>query len=85
MAPGSVHGVCLSRDGDTRMAPACVPLRGTYQCVCSQIVRSRERIPVRESGGEAVALVSVDDPITAELAKELCGLPGVRDVVPLSF
>jgi len=39
----------------------------------------------RESGGEAVALVSVDDPITAELAKELCGLPGVRDVVPLSF
>ncbi len=39
----------------------------------------------RETGGEAVALVSVDDPITPELAKELCELPGVRDVVPLSF
>ncbi|MEO6582454.1 MAG: phosphoglycerate dehydrogenase [Sphingomicrobium sp.] len=39
----------------------------------------------RETGGEAVALVSVDDPITPQLAKELCGLPGVRDVVPLSF
>ena len=39
----------------------------------------------RETGGEAVALVSVDDPITPSLAKALCGLPGVRDVVPLSF
>ena len=39
----------------------------------------------RETGGEAVALVSVDDPITPQLAKELCGLPGVREVVPLSF
>jgi D-3-phosphoglycerate dehydrogenase len=39
----------------------------------------------RETGGEAVALVSVDDPITPKLAKELCSLPGVRDVVPLSF
>ncbi|MEO8548028.1 MAG: phosphoglycerate dehydrogenase [Sphingomicrobium sp.] len=39
----------------------------------------------RETGGEAVALVSVDDPITPKLAKELCELPGVRDVVPLSF
>ena len=39
----------------------------------------------RETGGEAVALVSVDDPITPELTKALCGLPGVRDVVPLSF
>ncbi|WP_309662612.1 phosphoglycerate dehydrogenase [Sphingomonas sp.] len=39
----------------------------------------------RETGGEAVALVSVDDPITPELTKALCRLPGVRDVVPLSF
>jgi D-3-phosphoglycerate dehydrogenase len=39
----------------------------------------------RETGGEAVALVSVDDPITPGLAKALCSLPGVRDVVPLSF
>jgi len=39
----------------------------------------------RETGGEAVALVSVDDPITPKLAKDLCNLPGVRDVVPLSF
>ena len=39
----------------------------------------------RAAGGEAVALVSVDDPITPQLAKELCGLPGVREVVPLSF
>jgi D-3-phosphoglycerate dehydrogenase len=39
----------------------------------------------REEGGEAVALVSVDDPITADLAAELHRLPGVREVVPLSF
>ena len=39
----------------------------------------------RETGGEAVALVSVDDPIPPTLAKALCKLPGVRDVVPLSF
>ena len=39
----------------------------------------------RETGGEAVALVSVDDPIMPGLTKALCGLPGVRDVVPLSF
>jgi D-3-phosphoglycerate dehydrogenase len=39
----------------------------------------------REEGGEAVALVSVDDPISAELAGELHRLPGVRQVVPLSF
>jgi D-3-phosphoglycerate dehydrogenase len=39
----------------------------------------------RAAGGEAVALVAVDDPITAELAGELRGLPGVREVVPLSF
>ena len=39
----------------------------------------------RESGGEAVALVSVDDPISDELARKLHDLPGVREVVPLSF
>ena len=39
----------------------------------------------RETGGEAVALVAVDDPIPPKLAKALCALPGVRDVVPLSF
>ncbi|HET9460048.1 MAG TPA: phosphoglycerate dehydrogenase [Sphingomicrobium sp.] len=39
----------------------------------------------REEGGEAVALVAVDDPITPEIAGELRGLPGVREVVPLSF
>ncbi|MDQ3482957.1 MAG: ACT domain-containing protein, partial [Pseudomonadota bacterium] len=39
----------------------------------------------REAGGEAVALVSVDDPITPELSDELHHLPGVREVVPLSF
>jgi D-3-phosphoglycerate dehydrogenase len=38
-----------------------------------------------EAGGEAVALVSVDDPITAEVAGELHAVPGVREVVPLSF
>jgi len=38
-----------------------------------------------DAGGEAVALVAVDDPITPELAAELRNLPGVREVVPLSF
>src|SRR5881628_1094783 len=38
-----------------------------------------------EAGGEAVALVSVDDPITPEVASELHAVPGVREVVPLSF
>jgi D-3-phosphoglycerate dehydrogenase len=36
-------------------------------------------------GGEAVALVAVDDPITPEVARQLQALPGVREVVPLSF
>jgi D-3-phosphoglycerate dehydrogenase len=39
----------------------------------------------REAAGEAVALVAVDDPITPEIARQLCALPGVREVVPLSF
>jgi D-3-phosphoglycerate dehydrogenase len=39
----------------------------------------------RKGAGEAVALVAVDDPITAEVAGQLRQLPGVRQVVPLSF
>jgi len=39
----------------------------------------------RKEGGEAVALVAVDDPITADLARQLGALAGVREVVPLSF
>src|SRR3982751_1848990 len=39
----------------------------------------------RKEGGEAVALVAVDDPITADMAHQLHQLPGVREVVPLSF
>jgi D-3-phosphoglycerate dehydrogenase len=38
-----------------------------------------------DAGGEAVALVAVDDPITPSVAGQLHGLPGVREVVPLSF
>jgi len=38
-----------------------------------------------DEGGEAVALVAVDDPITPEVAGQLRSLPGVLDVVPLSF
>src|SRR4051795_10067370 len=39
----------------------------------------------RKEGGEAVALVAVDDPITRDVAAQLGELPGVREVVPLSF
>jgi D-3-phosphoglycerate dehydrogenase len=39
----------------------------------------------RKEAGEAVALVAVDDPITPDVAKQLRELPGVREVVPLSF
>jgi len=39
----------------------------------------------RKAGGEAVALVAVDDPITPDLSEKLHRLPGVREVVPLSF
>jgi D-3-phosphoglycerate dehydrogenase len=39
----------------------------------------------REQAGEAVALVSVDDPIAPDVARQLQELPGVREVVPLSF
>jgi D-3-phosphoglycerate dehydrogenase len=39
----------------------------------------------RKEGGEAVALVAVDDPITPGVAHRLQSLAGVREVVPLSF
>ena len=39
----------------------------------------------RKEAGEAVALVAVDDPITKEVAGQLHNLPGVLEVVPLSF
>jgi D-3-phosphoglycerate dehydrogenase len=38
-----------------------------------------------EAGGEAVALVAIDDPLTQEVAAQLSTLPGVLEVVPLSF
>ena len=38
-----------------------------------------------DAGGEAVALVSVDDPIAPEVERQLAELPGVLEVVPLSF
>jgi D-3-phosphoglycerate dehydrogenase len=39
----------------------------------------------REQAGEAVALVAVDDPIASPVARQLGELPGVREVIPLSF
>jgi D-3-phosphoglycerate dehydrogenase / 2-oxoglutarate reductase len=39
----------------------------------------------RKEGGEAVALVAVDDPITPEVERALCAIPGVLQVVPLAF
>jgi D-3-phosphoglycerate dehydrogenase len=39
----------------------------------------------RAAGGEAVALVAVDDPITPDVATQLHDLPGVLQAVPLSF
>ncbi|UUR07716.1 phosphoglycerate dehydrogenase [Sphingomonas glaciei] len=39
----------------------------------------------RAAGGEAVALVAVDDPVTPDVVAKLCALEGVREVVPLSF
>ena len=39
----------------------------------------------RVAGGEAVALVAIDDPVNPQVVKQLCALPGVREVVPLSF
>jgi D-3-phosphoglycerate dehydrogenase len=39
----------------------------------------------RVAGGEAVALVAVDSPVSAPVLAELHALPGVREVVPLRF
>lgn len=39
----------------------------------------------REAGGEAVALIAVDDPITPGIAQTLRDLPGVLTVIPLSL
>jgi D-3-phosphoglycerate dehydrogenase len=39
----------------------------------------------RKEKGEAVALVAVDDPISSDVARQLSELPGVLEVVPLSF
>jgi D-3-phosphoglycerate dehydrogenase len=39
----------------------------------------------RVAGGEAVALVAVDSPVSAPVLAELHALPGVREVVPLGF
>jgi len=39
----------------------------------------------REAGGEAVLLLSVDSPVSAEVLKEACDLPGVRIVKALKF
>ena len=39
----------------------------------------------RAAGGEAVALVAVDERVPAEVVKRCASLPGVREVVPLRF
>jgi len=39
----------------------------------------------RVEGGEAVALVSVDDEVPPSVVAKLCAIEGVREVVPLSF
>ncbi|MDL2340907.1 MAG: phosphoglycerate dehydrogenase [Pseudomonadota bacterium] len=39
----------------------------------------------RDAGGEAIALVAVDDPITPEVTRRLSAIRGVREVVPLGF
>jgi D-3-phosphoglycerate dehydrogenase len=39
----------------------------------------------RQAGGEAVLLLSVDQPIPAEVVKAACGLQCVKTVIPLAF
>ena len=39
----------------------------------------------REAGGEAILLLSVDQPIPAEVVKRACALQGVKTVMPLTF
>ena len=55
--------------------------RGERMC----LTRFGPRPDVYLPPDKAEALVSVDDPISPELAVELKSLPGVREVVPLSF
>jgi D-3-phosphoglycerate dehydrogenase len=39
----------------------------------------------RQTGGEAVVLLSVDQPISADVVTQACALEGVRVVKALSF
>ena len=39
----------------------------------------------REAGGEAVLLLSVDQPIPQDVVKKACAIEGVRRVTPLAF
>jgi D-3-phosphoglycerate dehydrogenase / 2-oxoglutarate reductase len=39
----------------------------------------------RAAGGEAVLLLSVDDPVSDDLVKNVASLPGVRQVKALEF
>ena len=39
----------------------------------------------REAGGEAVLLLSVDQPIPQDVVKQACALQGVKTVMPLAF
>ena len=39
----------------------------------------------RAAGGEAVALVAIDEGVSPGVVTQLCALPGVREVVPLHF
>ncbi len=38
-----------------------------------------------DAGGEAILLLSLDDPAGPELVQQVCALPGVKMVVPLRF
>jgi D-3-phosphoglycerate dehydrogenase len=39
----------------------------------------------RAAGGEAVALVAIDDPVPVQVVQQLCALEGVREVIALRF
>ena len=39
----------------------------------------------REAGGEAILLLSVDQPIPTDVVKQACALQGVKTVMPLTF
>jgi len=65
-------------------APGFIGALGT-QLGENQINIATFNLGRHEAGGEAVALVAVDDPITPDVAQQLHCVPGVREVVPLSF